>query len=261
MTASNAKTPQRDSTQLYTQKAKIYAQHRPDYAPEAFAGFRAAIDLPRHVIVLDAGSGTGMLTRHLLGYFDTVYALEPSSEMQALAEAELGEHPGFKRLDSPAESIPLPSQSIDLIAAGQAIHWFQPEAALVEFQRITKPGGWLLLAHIKSMDEALNQALSTIFTEENGLMPLSEQPPSDLVPKSFYFAGGEFETKQFPHSKPETWESFLGGIGTAAFAPDQNHPRYGKFIQASRKVFERFSKDGILDWKIATEISYGRLAK
>ena len=109
------------------------------------------------------------------------------------------------------------------------------------------------------MDEVLNQALSTIFTEENGLMPVSEQPPSDLAPKSFYFAAGEFETQQFPHSKPETWESFLGGIATAAFAPDKNHPRYGKFIQATRKVFERFSKDDILNWEIATEISYGTL--
>jgi len=248
-----------DATQLYTNKAGIYGQHRPEYNPEAISTFQAAVGLPRCTIVLDTGSGTGLLTRHLLKHYETVYALEPSANMQAVAAAKLGEHPGFKPLTAPAERIPLSNQSVDLIAAGQAIHWFQPEAALVEFQRIAKPGAWLLLAYIKSRDEALNQALGTIFTEENGLMPLSEQPPSDLVPKSFYFAGGEFETQQFPHNHPETWECFLGGMATAAFAPNLDHPLYGNFIQAARKVFEQFSKDGILDWKIATEISYGCL--
>jgi len=211
-------------------------------------------------VVVDIGSGTGMLTRHLLAYYDTVYAVEPTPEMRLIAEKSLGTHPGFHSLDARAEEIPLPDHSVNLIAVGQAIHWFQPEAALAAFQRIGKPKTWLLLAHIHSKDEELNQAISTIFREEYGLLPSSEHPPSNLVPNGFYFIHGQFETRLFPHSRQESWECFLGGIGTAAYAPDYDHPLYDKFVQAARDVFERFSHNHLLTWNIATEISFGYLA-
>lgn len=259
MTEQNAPSPQRDSTRLYANKAQIYAQSRPDYAPEAYLAFQDAARLPRSSVVLDAGSGTGMSTRHLLDLYSTVYALEPAPEMRRIAEAVLGDRPGFHSLDGRAEDIPLPDNCVDLIVVGQAIHWFQPEAALAEFQRIAVPNAWLLIAHIRSLDEALNQALESLFTEQHGLLPRSQRPPSDLVSKDYYFAGGEFESLQFPHTSLESWECFLGGMLSAAYAPDGCHPLYEVFVQAAREIFDRFSQDGTLTWNITTEISFGRL--
>ncbi len=34
---------------------------------------------------------------------------------------------------------------MDFVTAGQAFHWFEPAAARVEFQRILKPAGWVVL--------------------------------------------------------------------------------------------------------------------
>lgn len=260
MTKNQQLSPKRDSTRLYTCKAQVYARSRPDYLPKAFAIFQEMVKLPGHSVVVDVGAGTGMLTRHLLALYDTVYALEPSLEMRQIAEKELGDQPGFHSLDSRAEDIPLADHSVDLIAVGQAIHWFQPEAARREFQRIAKLGAWLLLAHIKSLDEELNHALGAIFTEEYGCLPQDEHPASNLVPDSYYFAGKHSESLQFPHNHQESWESFLGGIGTAAYAPDPDHPRYPNFFAAARKIFDRFSREGVLTWKIATVTSFGLLA-
>ena len=252
--------PERDPTKLYSNKAQAYAKHRPDYSPRAFAAFKEASRIPTQSVVLDVGSGTGMLTRHLLRHFDTVYGIEPTKEMREISEDAFRNQPRFHSLDGRAEAIPLPNQYVDLIAVGQAIHWFQPKPALVEFQWVAKHQAWLLLAHIQSLDEELNQAISTIFTEGNGILSRSEHPPSNLVPNGYYFQSGKFKTERFVHSRPEPWETFVGGIVTAAYAPDQGHPLYGKFTSAARKVFQLFSQDGILTWKIATEISYGILA-
>ena len=43
--------------------AKMYAEHRPDYPPEAVAWLAG----PRPVRILELGSGTGKLTEALLG--------------------------------------------------------------------------------------------------------------------------------------------------------------------------------------------------
>lgn len=53
---------QPDSTRLYSHKAGAYAQSRPDYAPEALAAFQNATQIPRQSVVLEVGSGTGILT-------------------------------------------------------------------------------------------------------------------------------------------------------------------------------------------------------
>jgi ubiquinone/menaquinone biosynthesis C-methylase UbiE len=251
----------RDSTRLYSKKAIIYANSRPDYAPGAFTAFQNVAKLPRQSVVLDVGSGTGMLTRHLLHHFDTVYALEPTQEMRKVAEKDLNDHPGFHSLNGMAEDIPLPDHSVDLVTVGQAIHWFQPVAALAEFQRVAQPNTWLLLAHIKSLDETLNKAIGEIFKDEYGCLPLDEHPPSNQVPNSFYFADGKHDTLQFPHTSEESWERFLGGISSAAYAPDRAHPRYGKFVHAVREIFDDFSQRNLLKWKIATEISFGLLTQ
>jgi SAM-dependent methyltransferase len=259
MIEANKPFVKRDPTRLYTHKASIYAQSRPDYTPEAFTTFQQVAKLPRQAVVLDIGSGTGMVTRHLLDLFDTVYAVEPTLEMRVIAERDLGGRPGFYSLDGKAEGIPLSDNFVDLITVGQAIHWFQPDATLGEFQRVAKPKAWLLLAHIKSMDEALNKSVGELFKEEYGCLPQDEHPPSNQVPDSYYFESGKYETLQFPHTSVESWQRFLGGIGSAAYAPDKDHPLYSKYVQAARNLFEKFGENDLLKWKIATVISFGQL--
>ena len=248
------------STQLYSNKAKSYNQYRPDYAQEAVSDFKVLSNLPKSTVVMDVGSGTGTLTRHLLEHFDTVYAVEPTNEMREIAEKHLSSFPGFFSVAEQAENTLLPDNSVELITVGQAIHWFQPELTLAEFQRIGMFTTWLLLANIRSVNEEFNQALNTIFTEDNGLLPRSEHPPSDQVPKEYYFEGGHCTTIKFLHNKSESWECFLGGLGSAAFAPDEDQPLYSEFVKAARKVFNRFQVDEVFIWNIATEISFGYLA-
>lgn len=120
--------------------AAEYERHRPEYPREALLWIAERLDLPPGRRVLDVGAGTGKLTRGLLALGLEVVAVEPGSSM--LAELRQG-LPGVEAQEGSAEAIPIPDASVDAAVAGQAYHWFDPEAAPAEIRRVLRPGGGL----------------------------------------------------------------------------------------------------------------------
>ena len=114
---------------LFSNKAETYARYRWDYAPAAVRDVMEASALPPDCTAADVGSGTGILTAHLLSYAGDVYAVEPSRQMRAQAEVRLGDVPGYICVNGKAEQTGLSSGSVDIITSGQSIHWFDPEPA------------------------------------------------------------------------------------------------------------------------------------
>jgi SAM-dependent methyltransferase len=145
--------------------ATDYARHRPDYpvdairwALEPITGSRAKPRSPgaspAPIDVLDLGAGTGKLTAQLAelsadGGKLQVTAVEPDPQMLAELKRQL---PAVRALAGKAEEIPLPDHSIDLVIAGQAIHWFNLDLAIPEIARILRPGG--VLAGLWNADDA-----------------------------------------------------------------------------------------------------------
>ena len=88
---------------------------------------------PAGLRVLDVGSGTGKYGRALAELGFDVHAVDPDS---ALLEI----NPLPSTTDR-AEELPFADASFDLVVSAQAWHWFDAEAASVEFARVLKPGG------------------------------------------------------------------------------------------------------------------------
>jgi SAM-dependent methyltransferase len=155
--------------------AGAYERGRPPYPAEAIewllpAGARR---------VLDLGAGTGKLTRRLRDRGLDVVAVEPSAGMRdQLARAV----PDVDILDGTAESIPLPSHSIDAVLVAQAWHWVDPARALPEVARVLRPGGRLgLLWNIRDEREdwvaALGQTMHRHGEEDDGDPAPTVGPP------------------------------------------------------------------------------------
>jgi SAM-dependent methyltransferase len=122
--------------------ADLYERARPEYPAEAMAWIAEKLDLRAGRTVLDLGAGTGKLTRQLLETGARAVAVEPGDAMRAelmraVAEAEA--------LRGSAEDIPLPDDSVDAVAVGQAFHWFRHEEALPEIHRVLRSGGGIAL--------------------------------------------------------------------------------------------------------------------
>ena len=69
-----------------------------------------------------------------------VVAVEPVAEMRAQAIAA---NPGLETVAGTADAIPLADLSIDAVVCAQSFHWFATPQALVEIDRVLRPGGSL----------------------------------------------------------------------------------------------------------------------
>ena len=92
--------------------------------------------------VLELGAGTGKLTTQLVALGHDVHATEPDAAMLAVLREAL---PDVPTSESPAEEIPLPDRSVDVVVAAQSFHWFDHDRALPEIARVLRPGGHLAL--------------------------------------------------------------------------------------------------------------------
>jgi ubiquinone/menaquinone biosynthesis C-methylase UbiE len=245
-----------DVTDLFTKKAGKYAKYRWDYAPQAIHTIFDVTGITSESSVADIGAGTGILTRAFAGKVRRVYAVEPNPEMRAMAIKELGGYPSCVIVDGRAEATTLADRSIDLIAAAQSIHWFEPQFAKKEFYRILKPGGWIAICRNYGTDREVSAALEAIYPAENdteALMVGKKQP------RSFYFSGNDYLKQDFPFTTQVTWVVFIGSLSTASYAPDEDSPSYTSFERGARKVFDRFSTGGLLELHGVTELYLGRI--
>lgn len=115
-------------------RAAAYAANRPVYPAAAIDAVLAGLGDPAHLVVADVGAGTGISARLFAKRGARVIAIEPNAGMRAQA----GAHPRVEWRDGTAEATGLDDQSVDLIVACQAFHWFALPAAFAEFRRVAR---------------------------------------------------------------------------------------------------------------------------
>jgi ubiquinone/menaquinone biosynthesis C-methylase UbiE len=241
---------------LYSAKAENYAKYRWDYAPGAIVAIFDSAGITDQTVIADLGAGTGILTQHFVGKAKLVYALEPEAEMRAELEKTFAGNPLCQMRDHSAEKTGLPDHSIDLITVGQAIHWFEPQAARSEFRRILKSGGWLAVLYNNGTDAVYEKAVKTLFAQ------FSRPGPARRIihlPMSFYFGHETYQKLLFPFEYSHNWESFLGQLMSSAFLPDEHSPNFGEFEAKAMEVFEGLSVGGRVKSTGETELFLGEI--
>lgn len=101
----------------------------------------AALPPPSQVRAVEAGAGTGKATQLFAARGVQVVAIEPSSEMAALARRRCEGLAAVKVVESSFEDWQPEAPSADLVFSAQAWHWVQPDRGYAVARAVLRTGG------------------------------------------------------------------------------------------------------------------------
>lgn len=242
--------------------AEDYARYRPGYPAEVLGTLTRACGLTRDWMIADIGSGTGNLARLFLGDGYQVVGVEPNPEMREAGERLLAGYAGFGSLDGTAESIPLEARSVDLIAVGQALHWFDVDRARAEFRRILRTGGWIAVAWNDRHPEV------SAFAQEYAALAraCADARPSACTTAPLLSTGLDYLFRDavpisadFPHMQQFDLDGFLGRARSSGFIPQPGAPGHSEITALMTDLFARHQHEGAVEFHYITRLYFGRL--
>lgn len=249
------------SATRFSERALAYAHSRPDY-PDAFFDLLAErLSLAPGGIVLDAGSGTGILTRQFLERGHPVLAVEPNREMRAQAERALAPFAGFQSVVGTAEATGLPDNSAAMVVAGQAFHWFDAPAAAAELGRVLRPGGRAVLvwnvprAGVQAFTDAYLAFVAEWGTDYH---EVSSRHAAPSLLQAF-FRGGEYEQCTLENAQHLDVEGWTGRIESSSYMPAAGHPRHADMRGALEALFQVHQRRGKVTIQYDTRVFWGEL--
>lgn len=178
----------------FSRQAPAYARHRPGY-PAALFAYLASV-APARGLAWDAGTGSGQAAVGLASRFARVIATDPSA--QQIAHAHRHDHISYCIA---AERTDLAAQSVDLVTAAQALHWFDIDAFHAEARRVLKQYGVIAVwcYHLSEISPAIDRILSTYHT---AIVGPYWPPRTQLVEE-------HFRTLSFPFDELQPPETFF----------------------------------------------------
>jgi SAM-dependent methyltransferase len=246
-------------TGRFSSRVENYVKYRPGYPPEIIPLLESECGLTTATVIADIGSGTGFLTRLFLAHGNRVFGVEPNAEMRAAGEHALASYPTFVSVAGAAEATTLPHSAIDLVIAGQAFHWFDGPGTRIEFERILRPAGWVVLVwNVFEMESPFMQGYHQILLRYGTDY---KQVSSELNPSKVesFFAPNLIRTAHFRYQQVFDFDGLKGRVMSASYAPDQNHPEFARMMEELRLLFERNQRHGTIDFDYQTEVYYGKL--
>ncbi|HEV7396312.1 MAG TPA: class I SAM-dependent methyltransferase [Pyrinomonadaceae bacterium] len=249
-----------DPLNRFSSRVQDYVRYRPGYPQEITGFLTTTCSVTPMSIIADVGSGTGIFSELLLRNGNSVFGVEPNKAMRAAAEEILRSYPNFNSIDGSAESTTLGDQSVDLITAAQAWHWFDRPLARKEFRRILRPNGWVVLVWNE------RRLASTDFLRDYEEVLLKhgtdykEVRHENVEPEvASFFEPGDFQFASFDNHQHLDLDGFLGRAFSSSYTPQPGKPGYEPMVADLNKVFRTHQVHGKVTIEYDTKLFYGHL--
>ncbi|SDD64283.1 class I SAM-dependent methyltransferase [Niabella drilacis] len=249
-----------DNTRRFSNRVEDYVKYRPHYPPEILTMLEQQKLLYPGVAIADIGSGTGISAGLFLQNGYAVWGVEPNREMRLKSEVLLRAYPHFKTVEGTAEATTLPGNSIDLIIAGQAFHWFHREECRREFKRILKPGGTVaLIWNERLTDTAFEKDYEQLIIRHgNQYRKVDHRNIGNAAIEEFFFPQPVTLTV-FDNQQVFNYEALEGRLLSSSYMPAKTDPGYPQMAAALQTLFEQFQDNGHVTLHYATKLYLGQL--
>lgn len=249
-----------DPTTRFSNRVADYVKYRPGYPQAVLTVLRSVIGLETSHVVADVGSGTGLSARLFLENGNQVFGVEPNGPMRQAAEETLGCSDRFRSVDGSAEATELAAESIDVVVAAQAFHWFDRDAVRKEWSRILRPEGWVvLLWNERRLDaspflRAYEQLLVEHSTDYAAIR--HENVTADLIRA---FLPRDYSRHVVDNEQVFDLEGLKGRLLSSSYVPASGDPRHPAMIADLREIFDAHCSSGRVIIEYDTAIHTGRL--
>jgi SAM-dependent methyltransferase len=249
-----------DHTGRFSTRVADYVKYRPHYPPAVLRLLEDECGLTSTSVVADVGSGTGLLSELFLKNGNRVYGVEPNREMREAGERLLSSYTNFVSVDGRAEATTLEDACVDFVTAGQAFHWFDPPHARVEFKRILRDSGWVVLVWND------RRTAGTPFLEDYERLLLEYGTDYKEVSVKYaeesmlaaLYGRSEMRAKTFDNEQVFDFDGLRGRHASSSYSPEPGHPNFDPMMRELEALFRRHERDGRVVVAYDTKVFYGR---
>jgi len=190
-----------------------------------------------------------------------VIAVEPNAAMREACEELRGEYQRLQCFDGTAEATGLPENSADLITVGQAMHWFNLDAARAEFTRILRPGGRCVVFynHRRLRGDAFHEGYERILMEFGRDYRAVQGSHMTEDKLAAFFAPAQMRCASLPNHQDLTLEGLQGRVLSSSYMPQQGDAKYPAMMDAVDALFARHARDGAVQMEYECAVCWGRL--
>ncbi len=256
------------TTERFSNRVENYVKYRPTYPVGVLQHLHDAGILSENSVVADIGSGTGISSKLFLENGNEVFGVEPNKEMREAAETYLKNEKYFHSVNGTAEETNLKNNSVDIVLAGQAFHWFDAEKSKVEFKRILREfapsgksnGNVVLMWNNRRTDssdflKSYEDLLSYFGTD------YAKVNHRNIGEKNFdsFFGKGKWNSFSIETFFDLDFEGVKGRLFSSSYVPAEDHPDSAFMISVLKKIFTRYQENGTVRFEYDAIVYYGKL--
>lgn len=244
----------------FSNRVDDYVQYRPSYPEAAIDWLEDRGTLRPGVKTVDVGAGTGILTDQLRKRGYPVWAVEPNAAMREVAIGAFSDSSIVSVVDASAERTTLPENTFELITAAQAFHWFDADAARLEFERILVDGGEVALIWNtrRTEGEAFLEDYEALIVEYGTDYTRVDHRGARARVGDFFGGESAFEYTSFRNQQTLDFDGLRGRLESCSYIPTRDHERYDAMIDDLRALYDQHATGDEVRLKYDAEIFVGR---
>jgi SAM-dependent methyltransferase len=248
-----------DSTGRFSNRVENYVKYRPGYSAEIVSWLRQTRDLRPGKVIADIGSGTGISSSLFLEAGYQVFGVEPNSEMREKSIELLAAYPDFQAVPGEAENTHLEPNSIDAVVAGQAFHWFDTTKAKLEFKRILRPGGLVVLLWNERLTaSAFEKEYNQLIVKHGKDYVEVDHRNIGTEDIAAFFHPQPVQLKIFPNKQVFDFNGLKGRLLSSSYMPLEVEPGAEAMINDLALLYKRFEENGRIEIHYETKVYVGQ---